>query len=91
MLLDFFMNSITLKLKDMARELRIVELIYPNGNKAYQIQKKHWLVKNKWISVDDGCAPYSTDTSTYLTLEEAKKHLCYFDGTKTKTTNIYNL
>ena len=73
------------------RELRIVELTYPGGNKKFQIQKKHWLFKNKWISVYDG-GPYSTDCSIYDTLEEARKNLVYFDGTKTvvKEVEIHN-
>lgn len=62
---------------------RIVEIIRPDGEVRYQIQQKHWLFRWMWVGV--GCNSWETYVQdTYSTLKEAKKNLCWYDGTKSK-------
>lgn len=61
---------------------RIIERTLLNGNKEYTIQQKHFLFKwwwvDAWINSIDGAACQDS----FSTFEEAKEHLCYFDGSK---------
>lgn len=62
---------------------RIVEITRPDGQVVYQIQQKHWLLR--WIWVGVGCNSWDTYVQdTYSCLEDAKKQLCWYDGTKNK-------
>jgi hypothetical protein len=66
---------------------RIVEIIKPNGDVRYQIQQKHWLFRWMWVGV--GCNSWDAYVQdTYTTLKDAKKQLCWYDGTKSKCTVI---
>ena len=64
------------------KKVRIVEKTYPGGYVEYVIQQKHFLFRwwwvDAWMNRIDGasCQDY------FSTLDEAKKHLCYFDGSK---------
>lgn len=63
---------------------RIVEIIRPDSEVRYQIQQKHWLFRWMWVGV--GCNSWDYYTQdTYISLKEAKKNLCWYDGTKSKT------
>jgi len=64
------------------KKVRIVERIYPDKYREYVIQQKHWLFRwwtDAWINSMDG----ASCRDNFPTYEEAKKNLCYFDGTKT--------
>ena len=61
------------------KKLRIVKRTHVNGSIDYQIQKKGWLTG--WNDVG-GCDRWS-DTS-FATLREAQKNLCYWDSSKTQ-------
>jgi hypothetical protein len=54
----------------------------PDGRVKFTIQQKHFLFFWWWVD-----AWVNNDVSTvdsFSTLEEAKKELCWFDGTKIK-------
>lgn len=61
---------------------RIVERTYPNGKIAYVIQQKHFLFKWLWVDAWINSCDGASCRDNFSTLEEARKHLCYFDGTK---------
>jgi len=61
---------------------RIVERTNVDGRKSWVIQQKHFLWK--WIWVDAWINSGASCTDRFSSLEEAKKNLCYFDGTKVK-------
>ena len=61
---------------------RIVEVTRPNGDKVYVIQQKHWLFRWSWVPASWNTYEWVTDT--FSTEKEAKKNLCWFDGTKNK-------
>jgi hypothetical protein len=64
-------------------KVRIIKEIYPDGETAYIIQQKHFLFFWWWVAASiNNASSYCNDS--FLTLEEAKKNLCYFNGTKTK-------
>ena len=63
---------------------QIVERTGPDGRTVFVIQQRHFLFRwwwvDAWINAWEGT--YCQDS--FFTLEEAKKHLCYFDGTPTR-------
>lgn len=60
---------------------RIVERTSPDGSKTWVIQQRHWLFRWYWCDawLNSMCGPACQDS--FSSLDEAKKHLCYFDGT----------
>jgi hypothetical protein len=69
-------------------KVRIIKRTMPDGRVKFIIQQKHFLFFWWWVD-----AWINNDVSTidsFLTLEEAKKELCWFDGTKVKQ-EIINL
>lgn len=66
---------------------RIVEIVRPDGEVRYEIQQKHWLFR--WMWVGAGCNSWDYYVrDSFLTLKEAKKNLCWFDGTQSKAKVI---
>jgi hypothetical protein len=63
---------------------RIVKRTHVDGSVCYVIQQKHFLFRWWWVDawINSGCGTACKDH--FLTLEEARKHLCYFDETQTK-------
>jgi hypothetical protein len=59
----------------------IIERVYPDGSKRYVIQQKHWLFRWMWTNANNN-APFSYRSDAFDSLEDAKKNLCWFDGTK---------
>ena len=61
------------------KKVRIVERVYADGSIHYVIQQKHfifiWWWVDAWMNSSD---PHTKDS--FVNLEEAKKHLCYFNG-----------
>lgn len=65
---------------------RIVEITYPDKTVRYQIQQRHWLFR--WLWVGSSINTYDWVNDTYRTLTEAKKNLCWHDGTKINIKEI---
>lgn len=63
---------------------RIIERTSVNGSITYVIQQKHflfrWMWVDAWVNSIDGAACIDS----FSTLDEAKKNLCYFNGSKPK-------
>jgi hypothetical protein len=70
-------------------KVRIVERTNPAGYKTYEIQQKHFLFRWMWVDAWINSWQGASCNSTFYTLEDAKKHLCYFDGTKCTQTVVY--
>lgn len=70
------------------KKVRIVERTYPSGEKAYVIQQKHFLFRWWWVDAWANSWLGACCNDTFLTLEDARKNLCYFDGTKSKDREI---
>ena len=63
------------------KKVRIIERTFPDGTIKYYIQKKclwWWYEVCEWHARLDTSFAISFDA-----LEEARQHLCYYDGTKT--------
>lgn len=61
------------------KKVRIVERTSVDGRTSYVIQEKHFLFKWWWTDAWINHGVESEDT--FNTLDEAKKNLCFFDGT----------
>jgi hypothetical protein len=63
---------------------RIIKRTGPAGDVCYVIQQKHFLFRWWWVDawLNSGCGAACRDS--FLTLEDAQRNLCYFDGTQTK-------
>jgi len=62
--------------------IRIVKRIYPDGNIKYVIQQRHFLFRWIWVDAWINSLSGAACKDTFNSLEEAKKHLCYFDDSK---------
>jgi len=73
------------------KKVRIIKRSFSDGSFNYVIQQKHFLFKFIWVdawvnsSVGAACMDY------FATLEEAKKNLCYFDGSKCIEKIVYEI
>lgn len=66
---------------------RLVEIIYPDGTKAYQIQQRHFLFRWWWVPAwVNSWDPYIRDTFT--SLDDAKSTLALYNGPKKRTRVI---
>jgi len=63
------------------KKCRIVKRTEVDGHVGYVIQQKQFIVF--WVDW--------VDMWRYDTLEEAKKNLCYFDGTEPKDEVVYHV
>jgi hypothetical protein len=61
---------------------RIVEVTHPDGEVEYVIQQRHFLFRWQWVSAWVNSWAGAACQDTFSTLEEARKHLCFFDGTR---------
>ena len=70
-------------------KVRIIERKNPDGTINFVIQQKHFLFWWWWVDawINSPCAAYCTDY--FSSLEEAKKNLCYFDGSKCIECEVY--
>ena len=68
---------------------RIIKRTFPDGRISFVIQQKHFLFRWWWVDAWVNAGVECEDS--FDTLEEAKKNLCYYDGTKTKEELIINL
>lgn len=61
---------------------------YCHGNKEYVIQQKHFIFKwwvDAWVNSSNGAAC----DDNFSSLDEAKRNLCYFDGTKCREKVVF--
>jgi len=61
---------------------RIIKRIKVNGCVEFAIQQKHYLLR--WMWVDASYNKFIWEQDSFKTYEQAKKALCYFDGSKPK-------
>lgn len=66
----------------MKKKVRIIERTCVDGRIEYVIQQKHFLLKWLWVDawINSLCGAACKDY--FNSLAEAKKNLCYFDGSK---------
>ena len=67
---------------------RIVKKTFPDGRVCYTIQQKHFLFKWIWVDAWINSSFGAGCQDSFPTLEQARKHLCYFDGAKTKIEEV---
>ena len=63
---------------------RIVERTHVDGQKEYVIQQRHPLFRWWWVDAWINSWIGAACKDAFPTLEEARKNLCYFDGTRWK-------
>lgn len=68
---------------------RIIERTSPNGIVEYVIQQRHFLFRWWWVDAWMNAWAPMLCRDSYPTLEEAKKNLCWFDGTRWKCKVVY--
>ena len=61
---------------------RIIKRTNVDGRVEFVIQQKHFLFRWWWVDAWMNNSAWTIDS--FHTLEQAKKHLCYFDGSKVK-------
>jgi hypothetical protein len=64
----------------MATKVRIVKRTCVDGRVKYVIQQKHFLFRWWWVDAWMNGSP--SDSDSFDTLEETRRRLCYFDGSK---------
>jgi len=63
---------------------RIIKRTGVAGGVRYVIQQKHFIFRWWWVDASVNSLDYVNTRDYFDTLDDAKKHLCYFDGTKIK-------
>lgn len=61
---------------------RIIKRFNLAGSVEYVIQEKHWIFRWWWVDAHSNSWDFAGCVDSFNTLEEAKDHLKYFDGTK---------
>lgn len=64
------------------KKCRIIERTLVDGTKKFVIQQPHFLFKWWWVDSWMNSFMGISCNDYYDTLKEAKKNLCYFDGSK---------
>lgn len=60
----------------------------PDGRTEYVIQQPHFIFRWWWVDAWMNSSNGAACNDSFETLEEAKKHLCYFDGSKCRETVV---
>jgi hypothetical protein len=68
---------------------RIIKREMPDGRVEYTIQQKHFLFRWWWVDAWINSMDGASCQDSFSTLEEAKANLCYFDGSETKESVVY--
>ena len=66
---------------------RIVQRTLVDGEIIFVIQQRHFLLRWLWVDAWINSLSGATCCDSFYTLDDAKKHLCYFDG----SVNIDNV
>lgn len=61
---------------------RIIKRTSPDGRVSFVIQQKHWLFRWLWADAWENSWDGASCRDSFDSLEEAKKNLCYFDGSR---------
>ena len=69
------------------KKVRIVERTSPSGRVTFVIQQKHFLLR--WLWVDGWFNSLDHAQDSFDTLEEAKRNLCHFDGTRSRNVVVF--
>lgn len=71
------------------KKVRIIKRTNPGGRVLFVIQQKHFLFKWWWVDawLNSSCGAYCQDD--FVSLKEAKEHLCYFDGSVCKEETVF--
>lgn len=70
------------------KKVRIVERTCVDGTKVFVIQQKHSLFRWWWVDAWTNSCFGAACRDTFMTLEEARENLCYFDGTKVQDKEV---
>ena len=70
---------------------RIIERIAPDGHKTYVIQQRYFLFRWMWVDAWVNSWEGALCNDSFPTLEEAKKMLCFFDGTPVNERVVYGV
>lgn len=68
----------------MCMKARIIERTNPDGKIEYVIQQKHFLFRWWWVDAWVNSMAGAACLDSFHTYEEAKKNLCWFDGTQSR-------
>ena len=71
------------------KKVRIVKQTF-NKRSTYVIQQKHFLFRWWWVDGWMNSSSGANCIDRFRTLEEAKRHLIYFDGTKRTQEVVYD-
>jgi hypothetical protein len=63
---------------------RIIERTSVDGSITYVIQQKHFLFRWMWVDAWENSIDGAACRDSFFTLDEARKNLCYFNGSKPK-------
>lgn len=69
---------------------RIIKRTNPDGRIHYVIQQKHDLFRWWWVDGWINSLSGASCRDSWDTLDEAKKNLCYFDGSKVKEEVVFS-
>ena len=64
----------------MTTKVRIIKRTGVDGRVQYVIQQKHHLFRWQWVDAWLNSLSGASCRDSFDTLEQAKKNLCYFDG-----------
>lgn len=70
------------------KKCRIIKRVHVDGRIEYVIQQKHFLFPFWWVDAWLNSSDGASCKDNFQTLDEAKKHLCFFDGSKCKDTVV---
>lgn len=59
---------------------RIIERTNINGSVEYVIQQKHLIFRWRWVDACMNSLSNAYGMDSFGTIEEARKNICYFDG-----------
>lgn len=70
---------------------RIIKRFNVAGITEYVIQQKHGIFRWWWVDAHANSWDFANCNDSFLSLDEAKDHLKYFDGTKCKEEIVMEL
>jgi hypothetical protein len=69
---------------------RIIKRTLVDGQIRYVIQQKHFLFRWWWVDAWLNSASGANCFDSFHNLEDARRNLCYFDGTRVKEEVVPN-
>lgn len=68
---------------------RIINRVAPDKRVKYVIQQKHFLFRWWWVDAWINSLAGAACQDSFDSFDAARTNLCYFDGTQTKETIVY--